>query len=384
MAQWNWLVKPETPYTWRFVRNVVIKGLALFVVVNAVFALINPLPLLGRFSAYNLLTPGRDRLPYGENPDQSYNLSLLNLDAMFASHIIAGTPKAVDEYRVLLVGDSSVWGVLLNPEQTVAGYLNAAGYKTSQGKRVRVYNIGYPIQDLSKDVLLLQYAMRYQPDLIVWMITLESFPPDQQLASRLVSDNPDAMRNLISAYHLKSINDSKFSNPSMLDRSIVGLRRALADILRLQLYGPDWAITRIDQRYPSFFVPRTENFDTDVTWHHFKPQSFTTDDLAFDVLNAGLAIAGKAQVIVINEPIFISNGVNSALRYDFFYPRWAYDSYRDLLQKQAAAQGWNYVDLWNLVPPDQFTDSAVHLTPTGSRQLAEKVGEVLVAKINGG
>src|ERR1043165_6353201 len=119
MTQWNWLTKPTTPYTWRFVRNVVIKGLLLFALVNLLFALINPLPLLGRISAYNVLVPGRDRLPYGENPDQSYNLSLLNLDAMFASHIIAGTPKAADEYRVLLVGDSSVWGVLLNPEQTL-------------------------------------------------------------------------------------------------------------------------------------------------------------------------------------------------------------------------------------------------------------------------
>jgi hypothetical protein len=384
MAQWDWLVKPETPYTWRFSRNVVIKGLALFVLVNAVFALINPLPLLGRLSTYNLLTPGRDRLPYGENPDQSYNLSLLNLDAMFASHIIAGKPKAADEYRVLLVGDSSVWGVLLNPEQTVTSYLNAASYKTTQGKRVRVYNIGYPIQDLSKDVLLLQYAMRYQPDLIVWMITLESFAPDQQLASLLVSDNADLTHNLINTYHLKSIdpNDSRFNNPSLLDRSIVGQRRTLADILRLQLYGPDWAITHIDQRYPSFFIPRTENFDTDVTWHHFKPQSFTTNDLAFDVLDAGLRIAGKTPVIVINEPIFISSGVNSALRYDFFYPRWAYDSYRDLLQKQATANGWNYLDLWNLIPSDQFTDSAVHVTPTGSRQLAEKVGAAVLQATN--
>src|SRR5260221_1845102 len=162
MAQWDWLTKPETPYTWRFVRNVVIKGLALFVVVNAIFALLYPVPLLGRLSIYNVLTPGRDRLPYGENPDESYNLSLLNLDAMFASHEIAGTPKAADEYRVLLIGDSSTWGVLLKPDETLAAYLNAAQHRTPDGKRVRVYNLGYPIQSLSKDLLLLNYAMRYQ------------------------------------------------------------------------------------------------------------------------------------------------------------------------------------------------------------------------------
>ncbi len=376
MAQWDWLTKPETPYTWRFVRNVVIKGLALFVVVNAIFALLYPVPLLGRVSIYNVLTPGRDRLPYGENPDESYNLSLLNLDAMFASHIIAGTPKAADEYRVLLVGDSSIWGVLLNPEQTLAGNLNAAGYKTAQGKHVCVYNIGYPIQDASKDLILLQYAMRYQPDLILWLITLESFPLDQQFASPLVSANPDAMRNLISTYHLNSVkaDDPKFSNPALLDRTIVGERRTLADILRLQLYGPDWAITHIDQRYPSFYIPHTENFGTDVTYHHLNPQPLTANNLALDVLDAGLAVAGKTPVIVVNEPIFISSGVNSALRYDFFYPRWAYDSYRDLLQLQATSQQWNYLDLWNLISLDQFTDSAVHLTPLGSQQLAQKVG----------
>ena len=33
MTQWNWLSKPETPYTWRFVRNVVIKGLILLLAV---------------------------------------------------------------------------------------------------------------------------------------------------------------------------------------------------------------------------------------------------------------------------------------------------------------------------------------------------------------
>jgi hypothetical protein len=380
MAQWDWLTKPEQPYTWRFARNVIAKGLVLFVIVNALFAVLNPVPLLGRLSWYNVLVPGRDRLPYGENPDQSYNLSLQNLDAMFAAHEIAGTRKAADEYRVLLIGDSSVWGVLLKPDETLSAYLNAAHYRTANGKHIRVYNIGYPIQSLAKDVLLLNYAMRYQPDLIIWMLTLESFAPNQQMESFLVKQNPDLVRPLISAYNLKSIspNDPKFSDPSLLERTIVGQRRPLADILRLQLYGPTWAITNVDQRYPKFFEPRQENFDPDLSWQGFKPdQQLTTDNLAFDVLQAGVSIAGKVPVILINEPIFISHGVNSDLRYDFFYPRWAYDNYLRLLQNT------NIVNLWNTIPSDQYTDSAVHLTPAGSHQLADKVGEILMQRING-
>jgi hypothetical protein len=383
MAQWDWLTKPETPYTWRFARNVVIKGLTLFVVANVVFALLNPAPLLARVSAYNRILPGRDRLPYAENPDQSYNLSLGNLDAMFATHEIAGTPKAADEYRVLVIGDSAVWGVLLRQEETLSGYLNAADYRTSGGKRVRVYNVGYPIQSLMKDVLLLQHAMRYQPDLILWMVTLESFAPNQQLDSFLVKANPEPARQLISTYDLKiDPDDPKFVVPNFFDRTIVGQRRPLADMMRLQLYGAAWAITRIDQRYPKFYEPHMEDFGTDVTWQGFAPQPLAADKLAFDVLKAGFGVAGQVRVILVNEPIFISHGVNSDLRYDFFYPRWAYDEYRSLLSEQARANGWNYTDLWNIISPDQFTDSAVHVTPFGSRQLAERVGAIIMQYAN--
>ena len=96
------------------------KGVALFLVLNFLVAVF-PSTGAGRLSLYNRLFPGRERLPFGENPTQAYNLSLFDLDAMFASHILAEGAKPADEYRVLLIGDSSVWGTLLRPEQTLAG-----------------------------------------------------------------------------------------------------------------------------------------------------------------------------------------------------------------------------------------------------------------------
>ncbi len=67
----------------KFIRNVLLKALALFVAVNLVFVAWNPTALLGHISAYNLLFPGRERFPFGENPARSYNLSLYSLPAMF-------------------------------------------------------------------------------------------------------------------------------------------------------------------------------------------------------------------------------------------------------------------------------------------------------------
>ena len=78
----------------RFVRNVILKALALFLVANLLFGLSDPSPLLGRVSAYNHLFPGRQRLPYSDDPQHAYNLSLYNLEAMFASHELAAGPKA--------------------------------------------------------------------------------------------------------------------------------------------------------------------------------------------------------------------------------------------------------------------------------------------------
>ena len=56
-----------------------------------------------------------------------------------------------------------------------------------------------------------------------------------------------------------------------------------------------------------------------------------------------------------------NHGQNSDIRYNFFYPRWAYDDYRALLGSQAAARGWPYADLWDAVDNDQFTDSLIDL-----------------------
>lgn len=378
LTSWDWLTRPHAPYTCGFVVRVVVKALALFALVNVAFVVFDLLPLLGQISVYNVLAPGRLRLPYGENSEQSYNLSLMSLDAMFSSHEVA-RPKAADEYRVLVLGDSATWGMLLRPEETLAGALNAENYTAPDGRRMRFYNLGHPVMSLAKDLLLLDYAMRYQPDAMVWLFTAQSFPREQQPYPPLVQHNTEAMRRLIGEYDLRlDSQDARFVSLSFLERTLVGRRRELADWLRLQLYGFAWAATGVDQYYPPSYTPRTEDFDEDVSWQGIEePRALAEDDLAFDVLAAGMARAGDAPVLLVNEPMFISSGRNSDLRYNFFYPRWAYDSYRQLLTEMAEAHGWRLLDVWDAITPMEFTDSPVHLTPKGTAQLREMIAEEL-------
>jgi hypothetical protein len=369
MSKWDWLTKPQTPYTRGFIFRVLIKATMLFVLINVVFALLNPLPLLGQLSVYNWLAAGRSRLPYGENAAQSYNLSLTNLNAMFASHEVA-RPKAADEYRVLLVGDSATWGVLLRPEETIAGVLNAENLVTADGRQMRFYNIAHPVLALSKDLMLLDYAMRYKPDMVIWLFTAQSFPVEQQVYPPLVQQNAETMRRLITDYDLNiDLHDARFVTPTFLDNTLVGRRRDLADMFRLQLYGFAWTSTGIDQYYPPSYTSRATDLENDLAWYSFtEPRELTHDDLSFDVLSAGIERAGNIPVLLVNEPIFISDGLNSDVRYNAWYPRWAYDSYRALLTQTADAQGWTLFDAWESIAGVEFTDSPVHLTPTGVQQ----------------
>jgi hypothetical protein len=362
--------------------RVMLKAALLFVLCNVIYALLNPLAALGRVSLYNAVIPPRERFPYSENPAAAYSVSVNTLTALFASHALA-RPKADDEFRVLLAGDSSTWGWLLTPEQTYAAQINAAGLRLADGRRVVAYNIAYPIMSLTKDMMLLELARDYQPDLVVWLVSLESFPYDKQTFPPLVRENPQAVFPLIEHYTL-NIDPAGFATPTLFDRTIIGQRRELADLLRLQLYGVSWAASGIDQDIPASYTPYLRDLPASEAFNVFPaPTTLTADHLAFDVLAAGIDLMSDVPVIIVNEPMAIADGANSDLRYNSLFPRWAYDQYRALLAEQAALNGWQVVDLWDSVDAGLFTDTPVHLSPTGAAQFAGRLGQVIASKFNG-
>ncbi|HKY53410.1 MAG TPA: hypothetical protein VJM08_03850 [Anaerolineales bacterium] len=349
---------------------VLFKAILLVALFNFAFIFLNDIPF-GKFSLYNSLFPGRERLPFGDHP-QAYNINLFDLDAMLASHVLAGTPKAPDEYRVLLIGDSSVWGTLLTPEETLAGQLNSRAIPAC-GKTVHVYNLGYPYISMMQELMILDEALQYQPDMVVWLITLESLPSDKQFGSPLVANNSERVRELIEKYDLEADpNDEALVHASTWDQTFVSRRRAVADLLRLQIYGALWAATGIDQYYPESYERAQIDLEASDDFHKLKSLK---NALAWDVLDAG--VSAVPDTILVNEPILVSNGLNSDIRYNFFYPRWAYDEYRILLSEFAAQRNLPYLDLWDIAPIEEFTNSGVHLTPAGEAMLADKIAPAI-------
>lgn len=360
--------------------RILLKTALLFLLVNVVWALLTP--DLGFISVYNHIVPGRTRFPFGEVPDLAYNFSLDNLNAMFASHEIESSYMEA-QYSVFVVGDSSVWGTLLTPEETLSGQLNQLKLTHQpSGLPIRFYNLGYPTLSLTKDIMVIDEALQpYEPDLVIWMVTLESMPWELQQRSPIVKNNPERLYELKEWYGFPI---EKSNQPIALDsfweKTLIGQRREIADVLRLQVYGFLWQATGIDQYYPEEYTPAAWDLAEDESYYDFVPDSFSQAELAFELIEGALELAEpyETEFLVVNEPILLSKGANSDIRYNFYYPRWAYDQYRGMMEQQASQHHWNYLDLWNIIPPEEFTNSAIHLTPQGELLLANAIAASFV------
>lgn len=357
------------------IRNVLVKGVLLFMVVNLTTALIPQGGRLGNLTLYNRIFPGRVRLPFGENPREAYNLSLYDLEVMFASHEIDGNSMNDNEYSIVIIGDSSIWGILQKPEETLAGRINLYQMESCDGRSVRAYNLGYPSMSVLKDLVILERALNYEPDLIIWPITLQSLPDNVQIESPLVANNPHLVKPLMSKLGLSFYDyQSDFVIPSFWDLTIVGRRRRIFDGVQLQLYGLMWAATGIDQTYPEKYSPAQRDFEPDddkfMSW---TPPNLPLEYLRIDIIDAAHFLADKTPILIVNEPILISEGKNNLIRYNLFYPRWAYDQYRLFVETSALTANWHYIDLWDVVPQEHFTNSPVHLSSKGSEIFTQRL-----------
>lgn len=354
--------------TWKKIGGILIKTLLILAVLVGGLVLVNRGKVLSYLSVYNHLIPGRVRLPYSDTPAKSYSLTVSDLDMMLASHEISAGKKPADEYRVILLGDSSIWGFLLQPEETLTGQLNSMDLKTPEGKRIIFYNLGYPTLSVIKDYLILEKVLVYQPDLIIWSVTLESLARKNALQSPMIQPG-DLLRlsaQLGFSYPVANSHSSILSPFS-------DTRRTLSDWYRLQMFGVMWAATGIDQDYPLNPTPAQRNLEADTNFEGCPVGDYPCVQALYEVLKAGIQTADGIPVWVVNEPMLVSSGLNSNVRYNFYYPRWAYDQYRSDMAALAQESDWMYLDLWNLAPENEFTNSAIHLTPAGEHLLAERV-----------
>lgn len=369
--------------SWGFAFRVVIKAIALFGSCNLIFALIYPMEFIGGLSLYNVVFPGRERLPHAADPATWYSVTTAHIPAMMASHRVAqGT--ADDELRVFLLGDSATWGWLLEPDETLAAALNELDLQHGD-QSVVFYNLAYPEPSTLKDVLLLDDAMRYQPDAVIWLLSPTSLAYDAQYRPPMVQANAHRVARLVGVSGQNAqVADEGAASETLVDRTLIGQRDALANLLRLQGYGVAWTATGIDQAIPDRYNRVSNDLQADASWERHETETTLTEaDFAFDVLALGEHIS-DGPLLLVNQPMFVADGTHSDVRYNANYPIWAYDQYRAIFAQVAAEAAWYYVDLWDALPPEEFTNTPLHYSSQGARMLAAALREPFIEMMRAG
>jgi hypothetical protein len=368
-AVWSQLMKSEISPL-----RVVVKALILFVGINCLYAWVNP--SLGNVSAYNTLLPGRTRLPFGVagNP---YSVMVNDLDVMFASHVIS-TPKQPGEYRVIVIGDSSVWGESILAENSISEQWNRLGVACGD-RKLQFYNLGYPHPSVIKDLLILDKAMEYEPDMVVWFVTGNTLIPRR--FNPLLAANRDRATGILKAHGVTPSEEDELAlqAPSLYSKTVVAERSGLARAIKLQVLGLLWKVTGKNDGVSEEIDWLSPDVEASDIYRGWGPKVNIKKKIMFDALRAGHEIANPIPVLVVNEPIYIATGQNSDIRYNYIYPRWAYDQYRAALAVEAQNAGWNYLDMWDAVPTSSFADTGLHPSAAGERLLIERIDPTLRA-----
>jgi hypothetical protein len=377
----------KTPFTSpRQMLRVFSKALILLIVFDVLQMALGLTQAIDHWSIYRAFTPPTARL------GDAFHIgdpAWWRLDVLFDAHQIA-QPKAPDEYRVVVLGDSATFCLYCSAAEAIPQALTDLN-QTIDGKRVHAYNLAYPGPDWLKDVLILKHALEYQPDAIVWLVTAKGSSdqptpaqPDAHLFTRI---NADELPDLQRRYGFNVWEMAEFADADAWYQSSIWAKGGrirdwlslLARTLHRALIEPGKDMTREYLLPGEPVTQRPMMFPAEITSE--LPGYGTLPNSRWDLLLTGQRMAQEANVplLLVNEPIYIASGPHSDVNYNSDYERAVYDRFRSALSSFAQEHGLHYLDLWNHLPAEEFANTALHYNLQGNRHIASEIMQDLQA-----
>ena len=375
----------KTPFTSprQFVR-VLLKAVALLIIFDVLQMALGLSSALDHWPIYRAFTPPTMRLGLAE---QIGDPAWWRLNVLLDAHEIA-QPKAPDEYRVVFLGDSSTFCLYCRAGEAIPKDVTDLGM-TIDGKRVRGYNLAYPGPDWLKDILILKHALHYQPDAIVWLVTAKGSSnqptpaqPDAHLFTRL---NADELPELQRRYGFTTWETQQYADAAAWYQSSIWLRGGrlrdwfmlLAQSIRTALLNPGQDQTKQYLLPGEPVTQRPIRFPAEITSD--LPGYGTLPNDRWELLRVGQRMAQEAGVplLLVNEPIYIAGGPNSDVNYNSDYERAVYDRFRAAMTQFTREHGLPYLDLWNHLPPEEFSNTALHYNLQGNIHVAQEIAAEL-------
>jgi len=322
--------------------RVLLKALILLIGFNLILISFPAIPAY----LFGMLMPKLDKFPdlvVHYDPSASHGFGLQNvydINSLFYSHVISRNGKPKNQYRVIFIGDSTVFN---------GGFYKIVDQQICGNIYLYAYNLGYPGPSANTSLLILQEAMKYSPDLIVWSVQASLFGSHGN--ENLPLANPDKLKELINDYGLPEVNANSLSERQIIFNGIEDVRLDIRLLTYYLILNPS---TRNSNKIQSIAVTDLAS-KTGPVQHLWSSFSWSPADTATMALQfkAFEKIAYNVPILMVNEPrpSFINNLAQ-------------YAKYRSDALSLGRTQKLEYVDIADLVPDRDFRDQ-VHRNAEG-------------------
>jgi len=359
------------------------KALTLFVAFDLLQALLNLDSKLENLSIYRHLTPTLARL---DIPRDYPTPVAWRLDPLLDAHRI-GRPKPPEEIRVAVLGDSGTFDYFSPAGEAIPGQMTRLAFRRN-GRILRAYNLAYQTPNSLKDLVIARHALSHGVDVVVWFVTLYDLARDAPSPYR-----PDVHLILRANAEDLPILQREYGIDTWETRLLARQRRWYDPFLFVsgERYR-DHALL-LSRSLLDAFVPGDPSDSTlpPKPWVGSLPlpaQPLFSERGANDppmpnsrwrILLAGQDLARRrgVRLLLVNDPIFVSQAPGSGREYNAFYERKIYDRYRATLEEFCRRHGIAYLDLWDAVPSLEYGNTPQHYLPAGNQRVARRVMERL-------
>jgi hypothetical protein len=359
------------------------KALALFVVFDLFQALLKLDSKLENLSLYRHLTPPLARL---DVPRDYPTPVAWRLDPLLDAHQI-GRPKLPGEIRVAVLGDSGTFDYFSPASEGIPGQMTRLNSRRN-GRTLRAYNLAYQTPNSLKDVVIAMHAFSHDVDAVVWFVTLydlardapSPYRPDVHLILRVNSEDLPILQRAygIDTWEMRLLaRQRRWYDPFLF---VSGERyRDYALLLSRSLLDALVPGDPSDSTLPSKPWVGSLALPAEPLFLERGANDPPMPNARWRVLFAGQDLARRrgVRLLVVNDPIFVSQAPGSEREYNAFYERKIYDRYRSTLEEFCRRQGIAYLDLWDAVPSPEFGNTPQHYLPAGNQRVARRVTERL-------
>ncbi|MDX2168164.1 MAG: hypothetical protein SF182_13905 [Deltaproteobacteria bacterium] len=307
-------------------------------------------------------------------------VKVLWLDPLLRQHEICWRQRP-GEVRIVVLGNSAIYGFPLPVEQSFAARLNA-GFD-ADGTAAHVFNLAWVFTYFLKDAVILDRALAYRPDVIVYAVTLADMthlapPPFQPLLEFLranagtidamAADPPPTLAEPL-ALTAASLHESE---ATLLQSRRLNIATYLRQTLRQQARALATAVGAA----PAPPAPKTlGRAPYDCRKVQRQDGLFYRDFQTWSLLGALAALRQQSgqRVLVVNWPVAHEPSGDC---YNNRYTVARLAEFDAWLAAETTRLELPFLDLSRLLPPEEFLDS-LHVSAAGHQLIADRVGAAL-------